>query len=179
MLGAGSLPEEVFGACRREDCPVVKMLRRRALRSFLARVGASAAPSAFAAAADEAVKRIGYVATDEARIAAVRGAVVREYAELLSLDVALSENAAALLGGRPGMTLEELIYTSDDRLVGAFHVAAMALFMEYVDSSDWRRLDVLDFAAYAALELVRRGRMARDQAAKLLIWISDKALDAL
>ncbi len=179
MLGAGSLPEEVFGMCRREDCPVVKMLRRRALRNFIKLRGAAATPSAFVAAADEAVKRIGYVVTDEARTAAVRGAVVREYAELLSLDVALSEDSATLLGGRPGMTLEELIYASDDRLVGALHEILMALYMEYVDSSDWSWLDVLDFAAYAVLELVRRGRMARDQATDLLIWISDKALNAL
>ncbi len=165
--------------CRREDCSVVKMLRQRALRSFIRLRGAATAPSAFVAAADEVFKRIGYVAAEEARAAAVRDSVLREYAELLNLDVVLSEDAAALLGGRPGMTLEELIYTSDDRLVGAFHVAAMALFMEYVDSSDWHRLDVLDFAAYAVLELVRRGRMSRNQAAELLTWISDKALDAL
>jgi hypothetical protein len=175
MLGAGSVPEQVFGICRRGDCSVVKMLRRRALRSFLKRGVASASPSAFAAAAGEVIRRVGYAAEDAA---AVKNAVVGEYAELLSLDVALGEDAAALLGGRPGVVLEELLYTSGDRLVGALHEAAMALYMEYLDRSDWRQLDALDFAAYAALELLRRMRITRERAAELLKWITDQALSA-
>jgi len=175
MLGAGSVPEEVFGICRREDCSAVKMLRRRALRSFLTRGVALASPSAFAAVAGEVIRRVGYAAEDAA---AVKNAVVEEYAELLRLDVALGEDAAALLGGRPGMALEELLYTSDDRLVGALHEAAMALFMEYLDRPDWRQLDVLDFAAYAALELLRRMRITKERAVELLKWITDQALSA-
>jgi hypothetical protein len=173
MLGAGSVPEEVFGICRRKDCPTVKMLRRRALKSFLKRGVALASPSAYAAAAGEVIRKIGYAAEDAA---AVKNAVLREYAELLRLDAALGEDAVALLGGRPGMPLEELLYASGDRLVGALHEAAMALFMEYLDRPDWRQLDVLDFAAYAALELLRRMRITRERAAELLKWITDQAL---
>jgi hypothetical protein len=168
-LGAGSLPEW-FGICLRSDCPTVKMLRLRALQYFLKRGVASAAPSAVVATADWAIRRIGYVSAD------VRGAVVKEYAELLRLDVTLSEDVASLFGGQPGWTLEELIYRSDDPLVGAFHEAAVALFMEYVDRTDWRQLDVLDFAAYAVFELLRRGRMARGRAVELLKQITDQAL---
>jgi hypothetical protein len=170
--GSGSLPEW-FGICLRSDCPTVKMLRLRALRSFLKRGAAYAAPSAVVVAVDWAIRRIRYAPAEDAR-----GAVVKEYAELLRLDVALSEDAASIFGGQPGWTLEELIYRSDDRLVGAFHEAAMALFMEYVDRADWQQLDVLDFAAYATLELLRRMRITRERAAELLKWITDQALSA-
>ncbi len=107
-LGAGSLPEW-FGICLRSDCSTVKMLRLRALRCFLKRGAASAAPSAAVAAADLAIRRIGYASAED-----VSGAVVKEYAELLRLDIALSEDAASLFGGQPGWTLEELVYKSDD-----------------------------------------------------------------
>ena len=173
MLGAGSVPEEVFGICRREDCSAVKMLRRRALRSFLTRGVALASPSAFAAVAGEVIRKIGYVVEDAA---AVKNAVVEEYAELLRLDVALGEDAAALLGGRPGQTLEELVYRSSDPFVNALYVVAMALYMEYADSSNWQRLEVFDLAAYAAFTLLQRGRATRNQAAKLLSWVTDQVL---
>jgi len=169
-LGAGSLPEELFGVCHRRDCPVVKMLRKRALGDFLT-LG-EPAPSALAAAADEAIKKIGYAAAED-----VRGAVVGEYAKVLSLDIPLGEDAADLLGGRPGQTLEELLYRSNDPVVNALHMAAMALYMEYVDGSDLQRLGTLDFAAYALLELLRRGRATREHVAKLLNWIADQALE--
>ena len=175
MLGVGSVPEEVFGICRREDCTTVKMLRRRAPRSFLKRGVALASPSAFAAAAGEVIRKIGYAEEDAA---AVKNAVVEEYAELLRLNVSLGEDAATLLGGRPGMTLEELLYTSGDRLAYALHEAAMALFMEYLDRPDWRHLSVLDFAAYAALELLRQMRITKERAVELLKWITDQALSA-
>jgi hypothetical protein len=171
-LGAGSLPEW-FGICLRSDCPTVKMLRLRALRCFLKRGAASAAPSAAEAAADWAIRRIGYISTED-----VRGTVVKEYAELLRLDIPLSEDATSLFGGQPGWTLEELIYRSDDPLVSTLHEAATALYMEYVDRTDWRQLDVLDFAAYAVLELLRRGRMAKGRAVELLKQITDQALSA-
>jgi len=170
-LGAGSLPEEPLGVCRRGDCPVVKMLRKRALRGFLA-LG-EPAPSALVAAADEAIKKIGYAAAED-----VRGVVVKEYAGLLSLDIPLGGDAASLLGGEPGWALEELLYRSDDPVVNALHMAAMALYMEYVGGSDLQRLGTLDFAAYALLELLRRGRAAREHVAKLLSWIADQALSA-
>jgi len=54
----------------------------------------------------------------------------------------------------------------------------MALFMEYVDRADWQQLDVLDFATYATLELLRRMRITRERAAELLKWITDQALSA-
>ena len=169
VLGAGAIPEEVFGICRRRDCEAVEMLRRRALGNVL-RSGVSAAPSELLNAAKRAIRSIGYVAED------VRGAVVEEYAKLISLDVPLNENAAALLGGQPGQTLEELIYQSHDSLADALHIAIMALYMEYVDSGDMRRLEVPDFAAYAVLVMLQRGRIARKNAAKLLGWIADQVL---
>ena len=170
-LGAGSLPEW-FGICLRSDCSAVKMLRPRALKYFLKRGSASAAPSAVVAAADWAIRRIGYASAED-----VRGAVVKEYAELLRLDIALSEDLISMFGGQPGWTLEELVYRSDDPVVGALHIAMMALFMEYADGG-FHRLGALDFAAYAVLELLRRGLAARGRASELLKWIADQALSA-
>jgi hypothetical protein len=169
-LGAGSLPEETFGICLREDCPTVKMLRNRALKHVLSS-SALATPSGLLTAAERAVRRVGYAAD-------VRGAVVEEYARVLSLDVSLSEHAAVLLGGWPGQALEELLYQSRDPVVDALHTAMMALYMEYIDGSDVQRLGVLDFAAYAVLELLRRGWMPRSRAAELLSWFADQALVA-
>jgi len=171
-LGAGSLPEELFGVCHRGDCSVVEMLRKKALRGFLTLGGP--APSALVATADEAIKKIGYVAAED-----VRGAVVGEYTKALSLDIPLGEDMADLLGGEPGWTLEELLYRSDDPVVNALHMAAMALYMEYVDGSDLRRLGTLDFTAYALLELLRRGRATREHVAKLLSWITDQVLEVM
>jgi hypothetical protein len=169
MLGAGSIPEELFRICRRRDCETVKMLRHRAMRDVL-RSGASANPTELLIAVKKAIRRIEYAAED------VRGAVVEEYARLISLDVPLNEETAALLGGRPGQTLEELIYRSSDPLVNAFHTVAMALYMEYVDRPNWQRLEVFDFAAYTALTLLQRGRATRNRAANLLGWITDQVL---
>lgn len=106
----------------------------------------------------------------------MRDAVVEEYGMLISLDVPLNEKAAALLGGRPGQTLEELVYRSSDPFVNALYVVAMALYMEYADSSNWQRLEVFDLAAYAAFTLLQRGRATRNQAAKLLSWVTDQVL---
>jgi len=167
VLGAGSIPEEIFGICHRSECKIVKMLRHRALRDVL-RSGVSAAPSVLNAA-KRAIRSIGYVED-------AHDAVVEEYAELISLDISLNENAAALLGGQPGQTLEELIYQSRDPLVDALHTAIMALYMEYVDSGNMRRLEVPDFAAYAVLAMLQRGRITRKNAAKLLSWITDQVL---
>jgi hypothetical protein len=173
-LGAGALPEELFGVCLRGDCGTVKALRRRALRYFLALRGvASAAPSKLADAADRAIKKIGYAAGD------VCGAVAEEYARvLLDLDIPLGENLAALLGGRPNWTFEDLLYLGDDPVADALHEAMVALYMEYVDRTDVQRLGVLDFAAYAVLAALQRGRIARDRAAELLKWVADQALTA-
>ena len=81
MLGVGSLPEEVFKMCLRDDCLTVRMLRRRALKNFI-KLAASA--EKFVDVADMTVKRIGYVITEESRIAAVRKAVYRNFAVLSS-----------------------------------------------------------------------------------------------
>jgi len=163
-LGSGAIPEEIFGVCLREDCELVKMLRRRALRGVLRR----GSPSDMLTAAERAVRRIGYAAD-------VRG-VVEEYTEVLSLDIPLNEFAAALLGGEPGQTLEELLYSSDDPVVDALHEAMMAFYMEYVDGHT-QRLDVLELAAYAVLMHLHRGRLDRGRAAELLKWIADRALE--
>jgi len=81
VLGVGSLPEEVFKMCLRDDCLTVRMLRRRALKNFI-KLAASA--EKFVDVADMTVKRIGYVITEESRIAAVRKAVYRNFAVLSS-----------------------------------------------------------------------------------------------
>ncbi len=167
-LGAGSIPEEVFGICRRRDCETVKMLRRRALRGVL-KLGALASPSELLIAAEGTIRRIGYAAD-------VRSAVVEEYAELISLGVHLNEYAAALLGGRPGRALEELIYSFRDPLVDALHIAATALYMEYADGGDVEKLGAAEFAAYAVLVMLQRGRIFRNRAAKLIGLITDQVL---
>jgi hypothetical protein len=83
VLGVGSLPEEVFKVCLRDDCLTVRMLRRRALKNFI-KLAASAEFSKLVDVADMTVKRIGYVITEESRIAAVRKAVYRNFAVLSS-----------------------------------------------------------------------------------------------
>ncbi len=167
-LGAGSIPEEVFGMCRRNDCRIVKMLRHRALKDVL-KLGASTSPSELLTAAERIARRIGYAAD-------VRNAVVEEYAELMGTP--LNEYAAALLGGRPGQTLEELVYSSRDPLADALHIAAAALYMEYADGGDVERLGAADFAAYAVLVMLQRGRIFRNRAAKLIGSITDQVLKA-
>jgi hypothetical protein len=169
VLGAGSIPEEIFGICHRRDCETVKMLRHRALGDVL-RSGVSAIPSELLNVTKRTIRSIGYVVED------VHDAVVEEYAKLLSLDIPLNENVATLLGNQPGQTLEELIYQSHDSLVDALHTTIMGLYMEYVDSGDMRRLEVPDFAAYTVLAMLQRGRVTRKNAAKLLSWITDQVL---
>jgi hypothetical protein len=165
----GTIPEEIFGICIREDCELVKMLRHRALRGVLRR--GSGAPSELLVVTERAIRRVGYVKD-------MRNAVIKEYAKVLSMDIPLNEFAATLLGGRPGQTLEELVYSSDDPVVDALHTAMMAFLMEYVEGSDLRRLEVLEFAAYAVLMMLHRGRMDRGRAAELLKWIADRALES-
>ena len=172
-LGAGALPEELFGVCLRGDCETVKALRQRALRYFLALRGvASAAPSKLADAADKAIRRVGYAAGD------VRDAVVGEYARVLMLDIPPREDVLMLLGGWPGWTFEDMLYLGDDPVADALHEAMVTLYMEYVDGSDVQRLGALDFAAYAVLAMLQRGRVARNRAAELLKWFADQALSA-
>jgi hypothetical protein len=101
--------------------------------------------------------------------------VVKEYAELLRLDAVLGGDLISIFGGQPGWTLEELIYRSGDPAVGALHEGAAAPFMGHVDGG-FHRLEALDFAAYAALEMLRRGRMARGGAAEPLKWVAGQAL---
>jgi hypothetical protein len=175
VLGVGSLPEEVFKVCLRDDCLTVRMLRRRALKNFI-KLAASAEFSKLVDVADMTVKRIGYVITEESRIAAVRNAVVKEYVEVLKLDLPLNKDIVDLLGGQPSWMLEEL--SSGNSVVDALRVAMMAFYMEYLDRSDWQQLDVLDFVAYAVLEMLRRGWVARSRAAELLKWITDQVLSA-
>ncbi len=170
-LGAGSIPEEVFGLRRRRDCEIVKMLRCRAARDVL-RSGASANPSELLIAVEKTIRRIGYVAED------AYNAVVEEYARLVSLDVPLNEYAAALLGGRPGQTLEELIYSSSDPLIYAIHVAVVAFYMEYADGGNIERLGTAEFATYTVLTMLQRGQILRSRATKLISLITDQVLEA-
>jgi len=168
-LGAGSLPEELFGICLREDCAVLKMLRRRALRRV---ASALYAPSGLLVAADKALRRIRYV--KDVRTATV----VEEYTKVLSLETPPRADVAKLLGGEPGWTFEELLYRSGDPVADALHEVMMALYMQYVDGGDAERLGVADFAAYAVIERYAQGRLGQDAAKEALRKITDLVLEA-
>ena len=168
-LGAGSLPEEMFNICYREDCAVLKMLRRRAVE-HVARSGALSTLSELVVAVDRALRRIGYVAKD------VRTAVVEEYARVLQLDIAPREDVSRALGGREGWTFEDLLY-GDSPVADALHEALMALYMQYAEGDDVEKLGTADFAAYATMEFYVRGRLSRDAAEETLKKIADLALE--
>jgi hypothetical protein len=168
-LGAGSLPEELFGVCYRMDCALVKMLRKRVLR-YVARLGVPSASSELVAAVDRAIKRIGYVAEG------VHDAVVEEYARVLQLDIPPREDVFKLLGGQPGWTFEDLLYLGDSPAADALHEAMVALYMQYVEGGDVEKLGAADFAAYAAVELLREGRMPVSKAKELLNQITNESL---
>jgi len=167
-LGAGSIPEELFGVCRRPDCDLVKMLRKRALRLVK---GALSTPSELLTVADRVLKRIGYVSN-------VRDVVAREYVEVLRLDTPPRPDVFRALGGREGWTFEELLYRSNNPVADALHETAMALYIEYAEGADVERLGVADFAAYAATELYVQGRLSRDVAKETLKKITDLVLEA-
>ena len=167
-LGAGSLPEELFGVCYRMDCALVKMLRKRAVKHVKR---ALSTPSQLLAAADRAFRRIGYVARD------VHTSVIGEYARVLQLDVPPRQDIFALFGGRPGWTFEDLLYLGDSPAADALHEAMVALYMRYVEGGDAEKLGAADFAAYAAVELLREGRMPESKAKELLNQITDMVLE--
>ena len=169
-LGAGSLPEELFGVCYRMDCATVKMLRKRVLR-YVISLGVPSASSELIAAVDSAIKRIGYVAEG------VHDAVVEEYARVLQLDIPPREDVFKLLGGQPGWTFEDLLYLGDSPAADALHEAMVALYMRYVEGGGAEKLSAADFAAYAAIELLREGRIHERKAKELLNQITDLVLE--
>jgi len=169
-LGAGSLPEELFGVCYRMDCALVKMLRKRVLR-YVISLGVPSASSELIAAVDSAIKRIGYVAEG------VHDAVVEEYARVLQLDIPPREDVFKLLGGQPGWTFEDLLYLGDSPAADALHEAMVALYMRYVEGGDVEKLGVADLAAYATMEFFARGRLSRDATEETLKKIADLALE--
>jgi len=162
-LGAGSLPEELFRVCRRRDCAIVKQLRQEALEE-------AASPSVEASA--EALRRRRYAEDAEE----VRTAVVEEYARVLNLDIPLREDLLALLGGRPGWTFEDLLYMGEDPVADALHEAVVAFYMEYVDGRDVQELGAAEFAVYAALVHLQRGRAGRAETAEAISRIADSIL---
>ena len=166
-LGAGSLAEEVFGVCRREDCAVLKMLRRRAVKHVK---GALPTHSELLTAVERAFRSIGYVARD------VRTSVIEEYARVLQLDVAPRWDVFRVVGGREGWTFEDLLY-GDSPVADALHEALMALYMQYAEGGDVEKLGTADFAAYATMEFFVRGQLSRDAAEETLKKITDLALE--
>jgi len=166
-LGAGSLPEELFGVCRREDCATVRRLRREALEEV---VGSSSSDLVEASA--EALRRRGYAEDAEK----VRAAVVKEYARVFSLDVPPREDVLLLLGGRRGWTFEDLLIYGGDPVAHKLHEAMVALYMEYVEGGGVERLGAAEFAVYAALALLQRGRVGRSEAAEAIGRIADWVL---
>jgi len=166
-LGAGSLPEEVFNICYREDCAVLKMLRRRAMKHVKV---ALSTHSELLTAVERAFRRIDYVAKD------VRASVVEEYARVLQLDVPPRMDVFRALGGREGWTFEDLLY-GDSPVADALHEALMALYMQYAEGGDVEKLGTADFAAYATMEFFARGRLSRDATEETLKKIADLALE--
>jgi hypothetical protein len=168
-LGAGSLPEELFDICYRGDCSTAKALRRRALSRITER-GLPPTSSELLAAVERAFRRIGYVAKD------VHNAVVREYAEVLRLDIPPRADVLRALGGREGWTFEELLYKSNSPVADALHEIIMALYMEYVDGGDVERLGIADYATYTIIELYTQGRLPKDKTADVLKQVADLVL---
>jgi hypothetical protein len=164
-LGAGSLPEEVFNMCHRVDCLSLKRLRREALEEVVS-------SSDLLKSSAEALKRRGYAEDAEE----VRAAVVKEYARVLSLDVPPREDVLQLLGGQRGWTFEDLLIYGNDPVPDKLHEAMMAFYMEYVDGGDVERLGAAEFAVYAALALLQRGRTGRTEAAEAIRRIADWVL---
>ena len=162
-LGIGSLPEELFDVCYREDCATVKKLRRKALEEV-------AVASDILETSAEVLKKYSY-AEDK-----LRDVVVKEYARVLNFDAPMREDVFELLGGRRGWTYEDLLYLGNDPVADALHEAMMALYMEYVNGGDVERLGVADFAAYATVELLQRSRMDKAKAAETIDRITDWVL---
>jgi hypothetical protein len=165
-LGVGSLPEEVFGICYRRDCSAVRRLRRESLEEV------ASSPADLLETSAEALKRCDYAENAEE----VRTAVVEEYARVLDLDIPPRRDVLELLGGRRGWTFEDLLYLGDDPVADSLHEAMVALYMQYVDSHDVERLGVADFAIYAAIELLQRGRIDKAKAAETIGRIADWVL---
>jgi len=168
-LGAGSLPEELFGICRRRDCVVVRRLRREALEEVV-----SSSSSDLVEASAEALRRRRYGEDAEK----VRAAVVKEYARVLGLDVPPREDVLLLLGGRRGWTFEDLLIYGGDQVAHRLHEAMMAFYMEYVEGGGVEGLGAAEFAVYAALAFLQRGRVGRAEAAEAISRIADYILGA-
>jgi hypothetical protein len=165
-LGAGSLPEELFGVCYRRDCVAVRRLRREALEEV--------DPSNLVESSAEALRRRGCAQDAEE----VRAAVVKEYARVLSLDVPPREDVLLLLGGRRGWSFEDLLIYGGDPVAGKLHEAVMAFCMEYAGGGNVEELGAAEFAVYAVLTLLQRGRIGRAEAAEAIGRIADYVLGA-
>ena len=166
-LGAGSLPEELFGICYRGDCATVRRLRREALEEV-----ASSNSSDLVEASAEALRRRECAEDSEK----VRAAVVKEYARVLSLDVPPREDVLLLLGGRRGWTFEDLLIYGGDPVAHKLHEAMMAFYMEYVDGGNVEELGAAEFAVYVVLTLLQRDRIDRAKAAEAIGRITDWVL---
>jgi hypothetical protein len=163
------LPEEVFGVCYRGDCATVRRLRREALEEVV-----SSNSSDLVESSAEALRRRGYGGDAEK----VRAAVVKEYARVLSLDVPPREDVLLLLGGRRGWTFEDLLIYGGDPAANKLHEAMVALYMEYVEGGGVEKLGAAEFAVYAVLALLQRGRVGRAEAAEAISRIVDYVLGA-
>jgi hypothetical protein len=146
---------------------MVKMLRKRALR-YVTGFGVS---SEWINAVDKALKRIGYVTEG------VDNAVVEEYARVLQLDIPPRDDVLTLLGGWPGWTFEDLLYNKNSPVADSLHEAMMALYMSYVEGGDVDKLGTADFAAYAAIELLKGGWLSENKAKEILKRVTDLVLE--
>ncbi len=99
--------------------------------------------------------------------------MVKEYARVLGLDIPPREDVLILLGGRRGWTFEDLLIYGNDPVAHKLHEAIMAFYMEYVDGGDVEKLGAAEFAVYAALALLQRGRVGRAEAAEAVGRITD------
>jgi hypothetical protein len=165
-LGAGSIPEELFNVCYRPDCLTIRKLRRVVLEEV---VGSQADLLETSA---EALKRRDY-AEDVDKL---REAVVKEYARVLNFEAPMRRDVFELLGGQRGRTFEDLLYMGNDPVADRLHETAMALYMEYVEGSDVEKLGAADFAVYAIIELLQRGRVDKAKAAETIGQITDWVL---
>jgi hypothetical protein len=53
----------------------------------------------------------------------------------------------------------------------------MALYMGYVEGGDVKKLGTADFAAYTAIELLKRGWLSEDKAKEILKHVTDLVLE--
>ena len=185
--GLGALVEELYLARNVGELvqPYRRLqeLRRRILQEVEEKAGEdvaeiipniAAAIKRYAPEIEEALAELG---ADPVK--ASLESVVEEYAEVLRLDVPV--------GG--GKTLEDLLYESRDEVLGKLHEIMVALFMEYMETSETcdhgcppetaqklEKLATLELATYIIYRLLQRQKIDRKTAVTALNEIVDEIL---